>query len=182
MAQSYELPYASNGLIERWGHWAPQLLNVAIVVSIGLGLRQSPPSALIMLVTIGLLAFVLVTWLLMRQHDRKLCESCAAGIPLNASEQAQRYGRRFRIAHLGTNIPVVATYLIVLIGSNWLLTVPNGRFVWAAIQSSMIYLITSHATHRRLQPWCPVCARGGGGEEPFVPEPDSPRGNGRQLV
>jgi hypothetical protein len=182
MAQSYELPYASAGLLERWGHWAPQLLNVAIVISIGLGLRQSPPSALILLVTISLLAFVLVTWLLMRQHDRKLCESCAASIPLNASEKAQRYGRRFRVAHLGTNMRVVVLYLGILLGSNWLLTVPYGRFAWAAIQSSMIYLITAHATHRRLQPWCPACSGGGGGEEPFVPEPERPRGNGRQLV
>ena len=56
-----------------------------------------------------------------------------------------------------------------------------GKIAWALIQSSMIYLIMSHATHRRLQPWCPWCSDGGGGSEhdEVAPPPVLPD---RQLV
>jgi hypothetical protein len=182
MTNSYELPHSSVRLRERWGHWSAHLLIAAIGASILLGLRAGTPTTLTLLSALGLLVFVLMTWLMMRQHDRRLCESCAKAIPLNAAEQASQYRRRFATVHAGSNPRIVVPYLIILIGSNFLVTNPTGRYVWAAVQATMMYLIAAHATHRRLQPWCPWCSDGGGGDPPIaVDEPDSPRG-GRQLV
>ncbi len=182
MTNSFGYSYAAGGFSERWGHHAPQLLNLAIAASILLGVRGSAPSALSLIGSVALLAFVVLTWLMMRQHDRRLCEPCARSIPLNASEQAARYRRRFATTHAGSDLKLVALYLAVLVASNLLLTIPHGRWVWAAIQASMMYLITSYATHRRLQPWCPWCSDGGGGDGRDDVTPDLPRGRGRQLV
>jgi hypothetical protein len=182
MTNSYDFARSSDGLIERWGHYSPQLLTGSIVASIALGFNSQAPSGLYLLAALSLLGFVLMTWVQLRRHDRRLCESCAASIPLNAQEQGARYRRRFAVAHSGSNLKVVVPYLILLLGSNFLLTYSWGRWPWAVVQASMIYLILSHSTHRRLQPWCPWCSDGGGGSEFTADEPDSPRGRGRQLV
>lgn len=183
MTNTFGSAYAAGGMPERWGHFAPQLLSLAIIGSILLGVRSAEPTTLSLLASIALLLFVILTWLLMRQHDRHLCEQCARSIPLNAAERAARYRLRFAITHAGSDLRLVGLYLLVLLASNGLLMVPHGgRWVWAAIQTSMIYLIMSHATHRRLQPWCPWCSEGGGGTDVADVEPDLPRGPGRQLV
>jgi hypothetical protein len=74
---------------------------------------------------------------------------------------------------------LLVTYLIVQLGTNVGVT-GAGRIGWAIIQCSMIYLILSYTTHRRLQPWCPWCRGGDGGREhtPSDPLPD----DRRQLV
>jgi hypothetical protein len=181
MSQSYGLSY-TDGFGRRWGHFAPQLLSVSIVVAILLGIRPLMPTPATLLGIVSLLVFVVLTWLRMREHDRRLCESCAASMPLNASEHAARHQRRFWLAHTGSNKRIVIPYVVVLVGSNFL-TSPSGRIVWAIVQSSMIYLLLSYDTHRKLQPWCPWCSGGGGGSDrdEQVPDPDLPRGNRLQL-
>ena len=175
MTHSIGLPYSA-GLARGWGHRAPQLLSVAILGAIALGMRPLTPTPLTLLTALTLLVFVIVTWLFMRQHDRQLCERCAASMPLNAAECAARFGRRFRLAHAGSNPRVMIPYLVVLVGSNFL-TGSLGRIGWALVQSSMIYLIMAHSSHRKLQPWCPQCFGGGTGERDQVSEPDLPRGD-----
>jgi hypothetical protein len=182
MTHSFGYARPANGVLELWGHFSPLLLKLAIAATIAFGVFAGAPSVVGALMRVGLLAFVVLTWLRMRQHDRRLCEACAASIPLNASERAHRHRRKFATAHAGTNAKIVVPYLIVLLGSNFLLTVPGGRWPWAVVQASMIYLISAHSMHRKLQPWCPWCSEGGGGAERSADEPDSPRGRGRQLV
>jgi hypothetical protein len=169
-------------IVTRWGHHGAHVLIVVILAAIAL--RVYPPpmtSAIALLLPVALVALVLISWVLMRKHDRGLCEHCLASMPLDASAAAARYRRRFQVSHLGSNKPVVLTYLAVLIGSNFL---PGtlGLIGWAVMQSTMIYLVLSYATHRRLQPWCPWCSDGGGGTEQVFDGPDLPRGRGRQLV
>jgi hypothetical protein len=111
---------------------------------------------------------------MLRKHDRSLCEHCMLSMPLNPSEQAVKFQRRFWMSHTGADKKFMIPYLVVLIGSNFF---PGtaGLYAWAVIQSSMVFLILSYSTHRRLQPWCPWCSDGGGGmdrEQPWVPEPD----------
>ena len=178
MTHSIDLPYPG-GLARVWGHRAPQLLGGAILGAIALGVRPMTPTPLTILTSLLLLVFVIVTWLFMRQHDRRLCESCAASMPLNAAEHAARFGRRFRLAHAGGNPRLMIPYLVVLVGSNFL-TGPVGRIGWALVQSTMIYLIVAHSSHRKLQPWCPQCS-GGDGRRDDVDVPDSPRGD-RLLI
>lgn len=146
-----------------WGHFAPEVLCVSIVAAVMLGLRP-PDSPLMLSAPVAVMLVVLVSWLFMRRHDRRLCEQCMASMPLNAAEHATRYKRRFWMAHTGAERRFLIPYLIVLVGSNFF---PGtwGRVVWAAIQLTMIYLIMSHVAHRRFQPWCPWCSSGGGGSE-----------------
>jgi hypothetical protein len=163
---------------DTWGHFAPEILCVSIVAAILVGLR--PPQGLLMVtVPVALMTVIVTSWLLMRRHDRGLCEQCVAAMPLNAAEKARRYQRRFWMAHTGAEPRFLLPYLAVLLGSNFF---PGtwGRLVWAGMQSTMIYLIVSHVAHRRFQPWCPWCSGGGGGSDraddaPPPPLPDRDR-------
>jgi hypothetical protein len=129
------------------------------VIIVGL---YPPPGALALTVPLLLAVVVVGSWLLMRRHDRRLCEQCAATMPLNPGNQAARYGRRFWVAHTGAERRFLIPYVVVLIGSNFF---PGtlGRVVWVIMQLSMVYLIMSYTAHRKLQPWCPWCSEGGGG-------------------
>lgn len=155
----------------RWGHFAPQLLIMSIGLVIAVGFYPPGPSAAL-LVGLGLVFFILGTWVMMRAHDRALCEHCVMDMPLNPSEQAQKYRRRFWMSHTGAEPRFILPYIAVLIGSNFFFAGTIGRIGWALVQTSMIYLILAYATHRRLQPWCPWCSSGGGGDEVHdAPEP-----------
>jgi hypothetical protein len=157
------------------GHHAGQVLMAAILAMVGL--RFYPLSAwLVLAASVILVCAVLLAWLLMRQHDRHLCERCVRSMPLNPSEEALRLRRRFWLAHTAAQPRFLIPYLVVLVGSNFA-TSTAGKIAWAVIQLSMIYLIIAHATHRRLQPWCPWCSPDGGGDlvankDPVPPHDD----------
>jgi hypothetical protein len=164
---------------ESIGHHASTVLIAAIVGVVATGLRPLPGLFMIT-VPLALVVIVIATWVLMRQHDRRLCELCMLSMPLNAAEQATRYSRRFWMAHTGAEPRFVIPYVVVLFSSNFATSTP-GRIGWALIQLSMIYLVLSYSTHRKLQPWCPWCSEHGGGDhvediDPILPNDD------RQLI
>ncbi|TAM90996.1 MAG: hypothetical protein EPN43_04940 [Jatrophihabitans sp.] len=167
-------------LADRLGHYAHLFICTAIVGVVIVGLYPLP-GALALTVPLLLLVTVLGSWLLMRQHDRRLCEQCAATIPLNPGAQAEAYQRRFWVAHAAMEPRYLLPYLAVLIGSNFE-TSQAGRIAWALIQCTMIYLIVSHATHRRLQPWCPRCQGGDGRDDRDDVAPPPPPVDRRLLV
>lgn len=168
-----ENPYSGRAAV-RLGHYAPALLSVSILGVIAVGLYPLP-GPLLLTVPLALLVVVVMSWLMMRQHDRQLCEQCVASMPLNPAELAARLKRRFWLAHTGMQRRFLVPYLVVLIGSNFATGTAVGKLGWALIQLSMVYLIVSHSTHRRLQPWCPWCKEGGGGQErEDVTPPTSP--------
>lgn len=158
----------------RIGHHGAKVLLAAIAAMIALAVFPLPPdNPAAFGLPVLLVAVVLGAWWSMRRHDRALCEACLRTMPLDAAATAGRLRRRFAVVHLGERRVVVAGYLVVLLGSNALLflqTTP-ARLVWALVQSSMAYLVLAHSTHRSLQPWCPWCAEGGGGED-VVDTPD----------
>lgn len=161
------------------GHHASEMLIGSIIAVVALGL-QPLPGLLGITVPVTLFAFVLLSWALMRQHDRRLCEQCVLTMPLNPAEKATRFQRRFWMAHTGSEPRFLVPYLIVLLSSNFASST-IGRVGWAAIQLSMIYPILAQQTHRKLQPWCPWCRDGGGGSDiderpPVLPNDD------RELV
>jgi hypothetical protein len=155
------------------------MLMASIVAVVAIGIYPLP-GVFMFTVPIALFGIVLFSWLLMRQHDRRLCEKCVMSMPLNPAEQAQRLKRRFWMAHTGSEPRFLVPYLVVLIASNFA-TTTAGRASWAVIQLSMVYLIMSNSTHRRLQPWCPWCSDGGGGEEVDETPPVLPHDD-RQLI
>ena len=83
-------------------------------------------------------------------------------MPLNPAARAQKLRRRFWMAHTGAEPRFLLPYMAVLVGANFA-TTQVGRYGWAAVQLSMIWLLLSYATHRKLQPWCPWCSDGEGG-------------------
>jgi hypothetical protein len=151
------------------GHYASDAICVCIVVATAVGLWPLT-GVLMTLVPLTVLVTVVLAWLAMRSHDRRLCEHCVRALPLDAGRRAERYHRRFATVHLATHKPFLFGYLAVLIGVNLVPGTP-GRVLWVAAQLSMIYLIQSHVAHRRFQPWCPRCRGGGGSDREDVPEP-----------
>lgn len=152
----------------RWGHHAPQLLIAAVASTVALGVLPPAPGLLAALLPALLLTAIVATWVQMRRHDRGLCELCMASMPLDPSLSAERYRRRLALAHLGERPRAVVLYLVALVATDLaLVVVPPSMsapalVLWACMQSSLVYLVLSHVTHRRLQPWCAQC--GGGGE------------------
>lgn len=157
------------------GHHANQIL-IASIVAIVL-LRFAPPPGLFGLtVPVAVFGIVIISWMLTRQHDRRLCEQCLLSMPLNPSEQAVRLHRRFWMAHTGSEPRFLIPYVVVLLSSNFA-TSTIGTLCWAGVQLSMVYLILSYSTHRKLQPWCPWCSEHGGGSHvddlpPVLPNDD----------
>jgi hypothetical protein len=137
------------------------------------------PGLLGFTVPVALFGFVILCFVLMRQHDRRLCEMCMLSMPLNAAERASVYQLRFWLAHSATDPRIVGPYLIVLLGSNFAIGIIT-VWGWAAIQLTMVYLVLAYSTHRKLQPWCPWCSEGGGGSHVEDLPPVLPRD--RQLV
>jgi hypothetical protein len=179
VSESARLPWGER-LSAGLGHYASDMLIAAIVAVVAVQFVTLDPFV-VLAVSLTLFAFVLLSWLLMREHDRRLCEQCVLAMPLNPAEQATRYRRRFWMAHTGAEPRFLVPYFIVLISSNFATGTTIGRVGWAFIQLSMVYLILSQSTHRRLQPWCPWCSGGGGGEEVDETPPVLPHDD-RQLV
>jgi hypothetical protein len=111
------------------------------------------------------------------RHDSGMCEWCLTSMPLNAPDRVNQPRTRMmlRIRHprqryvLAAGAVTVAA--LVFPAHGWVLaltvtcfTVPLAT-AWAALY-----------VHRKVEPWCPWCHPGGGGEDE-VPEPDKPPGD-----
>ena len=182
MSGTISIPWASGdsgAAARRLGHHASTMLITAIVAVVWIGLYP-PQGAFMFAVPVAVFAFVIASWLLMRQHDRRLCEQCVGHMVLNPAQLAKRQQLRLRIAHLGSDLRVVIPYFAVLVGSNF---IPGtvGRAVWALATLSLIYPILAQNAHRRLQPWCPQCSDGGGGQDVDTSPPVLPHDD-RELV
>jgi hypothetical protein len=156
------------------GHHAPRLL--AAVVGLLIVVTVAPAASFlaawqVLLVVLAVVAFLGYTIFV---HNRHLCERCIASMPLDPSTEAVRYGLRFLVAHMFERRAFAFGYLAVVVGSSFLYGHPVGRYGWAAVEASLVYLLFVYVTHQRLQPWCPYC--GNGGEElaaPVTPTPVS---------
>ncbi len=158
------------------GHYAPGLLAAVVGALI---LWTLVPSTTDVVPGPALWALFAVAFLLgvsILVHNRRLCERCIAALPLDASTVASRYRIRFRVAHLFESRLFAVGYLTVLTGSALLAGDPVGRYVWAAAEASLVYLLLVYVTHQRLQPWCPYCKHGGEEQRaPTSPDPVSTR-------
>lgn len=155
------------------GHYAPWLLTAVlgllIVLTVVPRVAELLPLILVLVLLFAAVAYLAVT---LFAHGRRLCEHCIRALPLDASTVAQRYRLRFRTAHLFERRPLAIGYLGVVIASSLLYAHPVGRYVWAAVQATLAYLLVVYVTHQRLQPWCPQCRAGG--EEITAPSAPAP--------
>jgi hypothetical protein len=158
------------------GHYAPwflaALVGGLIVLTVVPALSAVIPWP-VLLAVLGIAGYLA---LCVFAHNRRLCERCIGSVPLDASKVAERYGARFRVAHLFEHRPLAVAYLVAVVGSAVLAAHPIGRYVWAAAQASLVYLLFVYVTHQRLQPWCPECGRGG--EERSAPTRPNPVSSG----
>jgi|RhiMethySRZTD1v2_1073278.scaffolds.fasta_scaffold12712_8 hypothetical protein len=160
------------------GHYAPWFLAALVSGLIVLTLVPEwagvVPWPLLAGVLLAVLVAALYLALCVFAHNRRLCERCVGSVPLDASRVASRYGLRFRVAHLFERKALAVAYLATVLGAAVLSTHPVGRYVWAAAQASLIYLLFVYVTHQRLQPWCPQCRQGGSHQiTPTRPNPVS---------
>jgi hypothetical protein len=152
------------------GHYAPWLLSTVVGVLIVLTLVPVVSDYVAWEALLATQLSVVALAVAMFAHNRKLCARCIASVPLDAAGVASRYGRRFRVAHLFERKLYAVVYLTLVLGSGALYGHPIGRYGWAAVQASLVYLLLVYVTHQRLQPWCPQC-RSGGEEIAVTPTP-----------
>jgi hypothetical protein len=158
------------------GHYAPWFLAGLvcglIVLTLVPGLSDSVPWP-VLLAVLGLAGYLA---LCVFAHNRRLCERCIGSVPLDASKVAERYGLRFRVAHLFEHRVLALSFLAAVLGCAAVAAHPVGRYAWAVAQASLVYLLFVYVTHQRLQPWCPRC--GHGGEERSAPTRPNPVSTG----
>src|SRR4051794_31853664 len=92
-------------------HRANTMLARAIVLVVAIQFARLDP-LMTLAVSVTLFAFVILCWLLMRDHDRRLCERCVMEMPLNPAAQAKRMERRFWMAHTGSEPRFLVPYFI----------------------------------------------------------------------
>jgi hypothetical protein len=129
------------------------------------------------LMSLAFIALMIATFVEMRKHDRALCERCVADFPLNPAQSAETYRRRLATVHLLADRRAATWYLVAVLAACLLpifapaaLQAP-ARVLWLAALASLVYLLLSGQTHRRLQPWCPQCGHQGGSDKVDTPEP-----------
>jgi hypothetical protein len=154
------------------GHFAPWFLAVLVGSLIAMTLVPYVAPILTWYVLAGMLVVALVLGISLIAHNRRLCERCIASMPLDAATVAVRYALRFRVAHLFENRLLALGYLALVAGSSFLYAHPVGKYGWAVVEATLIYLLFVYVTHQRLQPWCPYCKTGG--EELTAPTAPTP--------
>jgi hypothetical protein len=154
------------------GHYAPRLLIAVVAILILQTLMPMAPPFIAWLGLMVLLVLVLVLAASIFSHNRGLCERCIASVPLDASAVAVRYSTRFRVAHLFERKLFGVCYLAAVLGCSFVYAHPVGKYLCAAAQASLAYLLLVYVSHQRLQPWCPLCR--GGGEEQLTPTAPTP--------
>ena len=147
------------------GHYAPWLLAavVGLLIAATLVPRRLLPfhPRLLLLSMLLLLPVAVYLGVSILAHNRHLCEPCIRSVPLDASTVASRNRLRFTVAHLFERKAYAFGYLGLVVGSSFLYAHPVGRYAWAAVQASLVYLLLVYVTHQRLRPWCPYCRTGG---------------------
>lgn len=150
------------------GHRAADIL-CALVAALVICRYWMPTGLPTLIAAAVLIVLVVAAYLLMRRHDRRLCEHCVRALPLMAAEQAHRKRLRFHTAHALSNRWGLG-YPLVIVGVGF---IPGlaGSILSTITQLGLVYLIRCAVTHSRLQPWCPRCRNGGTDQKTESPRP-----------
>jgi uncharacterized membrane protein len=163
----------------RWGHYAPHIFGAIIASAVLMSIVPPPvPLELRPLMSIAIVALMVATMVENRRHDRGMCEVCVSEMPLNPAQAAESKLRRLTFVHLVSERQFGMIYLSFILGAMIVpFLVPSSLRIGAFVIStsaaaSVAYLMLSQATHRRLQPWCPLCGdQGGSGVDQETPAP-----------
>ncbi|MFD4392615.1 hypothetical protein [Streptomyces sp. NPDC058495] len=157
-------------------HYGPRIIISGFLASALLTwvLPDGPLRSILGWVTTAGTALGCVLWM---GHLRgPLCETCISEMPLDAAEQAQTRLPLLRYTHwitmwrsFGILGSLYALPLILLAVAD-----SDSRLIRIVKPLPAAYLaaeIWSTQTHRRLQPWCPLCRRRGPGHDENVDTP-----------
>lgn len=114
-------------------------------------------------------------------HEVKLCEPCQTKMPLDPAGHAVKRAKMLRAVHW-LWVPVggrrfsmsrgLLLYLLLFVVGFVLPSGPWWQIGNSAVADGFFYgMIIMSRGHQRLQPWCPQCRWGDGGEEEISPEP-----------
>lgn len=148
-------------------------------------LTEDPPiwyALLYTVVTLGLVIAAFASSWNQRFHDRNLCLRDLAATPLtDPQREVERKMWALRAFHSLTLLALNGVFLLVVIV---VLTHSATQHGWAGPAQLWVYLLITvylvastmvhvmSRIHRRLEPWCPLCRRGGGGGGSyFNPDP-----------
>lgn len=150
---------------------APTFIG-ALTVDVALALtHQTRTPAGYVIGFIALLA-VMATMLAELRHSRSLCERCAAKTPLDPQAAVQRRARWLRLFHLINSVPALTALVVLYVGG--ILVLPADFSAYLAEAPLYLFWAVAAAAnliHRPLEPWCPRCNWGDGGDEEDVPAP-----------
>jgi hypothetical protein len=143
-------------------HYSDYLLIGALVVNLSFVLLHVTANLLQVPLTIAMIAFLLYSL----SHGRSMCDLCLLSTPVDTVTAVSRYDRRLKVVHFISTTSRSYVFMAIFIGSGFIVDLPYGLFIYAAVQLSFVYLLLSMRTHRNLQPWCPQCSGGGGSKRP----------------
>lgn len=128
-----------------------------------------------------------------RSHDRKLCEPCIAGMPLNPQVDIVKHRRALAVAHSLDWAEGRVSYrvmrlliLLAIVGINSIIVALPRPY--SDIASTVVLTLTgvilawSLQMHGRLEPWCPKCRGDDGGDDTFNPDPTPTPSREKELT
>jgi len=118
-------------------------------------------------------------WRAQSRHDRSLCITCIRRMPDDPAAAVAKHVRAILVIHLRRVLylrrTVFVAILVVLFVALLLGGLLGGALGGLAVAIGFMFSIVmgwSSEWHRRLQPWCPFCRWGDGGDHESSPTPD----------
>jgi hypothetical protein len=156
------------------GHYMAYAYGTAVAVEIAWDAAGEPQRGAFYWITQVFWLVALATFAAeFMQHREHLCERCAAATPLDPQKQVVRWKTLLRLTHVKNLFWIWLGIIAVQVAVTH--AVPPGPLPYAvdaAVSFLIGVLITAVWVHNRLQPWCPYCRWGKGGEHEEVPDPD----------
>jgi hypothetical protein len=138
-----------------------------IAVAIGAGFADAHESSVVSLAAV--VVFIVVQ-LFTLAHDDRLCLRCIAESPADPARAVESRRRWLRLFHSATTTAGVAALVVVAavgVAAGLLIRPGWGDLVLVLPLATMALTVV----HRRIEPWCPYCDWGRGGDDEDAPDP-----------
>lgn len=124
---------------------------------------------------VGGLSLPLTFFIVFGAGHKVMCITCAKKMPTSPQIEINKKIKLLRRFHFLSNHPVIWAFLIlfvVFVLAVVRVHVGSGETSLAMLAYPMIaFSMRATGAHRILQPWCPLCHWGDGGDEEQVPTP-----------
>jgi hypothetical protein len=138
---------------------------IAVAIAAGFsGARESS------IVSLGAVVVFIIVQLFTLAHDDRLCLRCIAespADPAHAVETRRVWLRMFHSATTASGVAVLVVVAAVGVAAGLMIRPGWGDLVLVLPLGTMALTVV----HRRIEPWCPYCGWGRGGDDEDTPEP-----------